>query len=380
MSESTEAPAAPPAGPVDALAALPLRTLVERLCGLEATLTAGGAVSNALRAAALRRMVERWREDEVAPTGRAPGLGTVSLTLPQQKVVVADADAFASWLAEHHPTEVDARITLTLPAAMLPGVLEVIETELLDAEMIEALNAPDPADATPDELAALQLARALRDRAVEVAPKPQFTKLLLEKLCTVAPAGVDAEGQAYAAAVFGADGSPIDGVKVVPGADPTARDADGNPTGPQPTSISVRLESEAKARAVAAATAQFDALLAGQPAVLGVDVEQIAGGNPEELMLAAGLEGEVLSDVNVARARAALEPEAADAEPSYDDDEGIPADAAAIDVLGLAAWRAMRKPQLQEECRRLSLDDSGTVKDLRGRLADWAATTAGMPS
>lgn len=349
MSESTT-------GDVDAVIAeleqLPLRVIVERLCRLEATLTAGGAISTVLRAAALRKMIGRWREDQVAPTGRAPGLGTVSLTLPQQKVTVDDEEAFASWLVQRHPTEVDATITLRVPPALLPAILESIDRELLDDEITAQLDAqlPPAPDETEEDLALVALARALRDREVTVKPKPQFTKLLLEQAVTVVPAGVGPDGEPYAAAVFADDGAVVDGVKVIPGADPTVE------TGPQPTSISVRLEAEAKARAVAAASAQFAALVAGQPPVLAVD-GSLAGGN--------------------------LEPEEALAEPSYDDEpeaDGIPDDAPAIEVLGLAAWRQMRKPQLQAECRRLELDDSGTVAELKGRLGDWAASTASVPS
>lgn len=390
MSDPTAADAAA-ADVVDELAALPLRTLVERLCGLEATLAAGGAISNVLREAARAKMTATWRAEHVAPTGRAPGLGTVSLTLPQQKVTIDDMDAFASWLAERHPSEVDATITLRVPATQLPAILAVIEADLLSPEIVEQLAGPDPADATEDELAAIALGRALRDRVVSLAPKGQFAKVLLEQRCTVMPGGVDEAGAAYPAAVFGEDGSVVDGVKVIPGADPTALDAEGNPTGPQPTSISVRLEGEAKARAVAAAAAQFAALVQGQPAVLAID-GSLAGGNPEPdpPLAGVGQPGELAGE---------WQPEDADAEPSYDDepdcggpaatchhpegyfdDEAIAPDAPAIDVIGLQAWRAMRKPQLQAECRRLELDDTGTVADLRGRLGNWAASTAGMPA
>lgn len=375
----TEPTPALPALPADAgLAALPQKVLTERLCQLEATLSAGAAVGLVLRGALQARMVEYWRREHVAPTNRALGLGTVTLPIPAEKVAVADEEAFASWLAERHPTEVDAVITLTLPAAELPGVLEVIEAELLTPELLEALGGPDPDDATPDELAAIVLARALRDRKVEVRPKPQFTKLLLEKLVTVMPGGVDEKGEAYSPAVFDDAGEVVAGVKVIPGADPTALDDDGRPVGPQPGSISVRLEAEAKARAAAAASTQFAALLAGAPGEV-LPLPEVAAGNQPGAVRVLG-PGDDPTDPAVGTW---LEgpPEEALAEPAYDDEEeGIAPDAPAVDVLGLSAWRAMRKPELQAECRRLELDDAGTVKDLRGRLADWAASTAGMPA
>jgi hypothetical protein len=247
------------------LAAAPVRVLTERLCEAEAYMGVVGALGVELRRELLARAVARWREDQAAPTFRAAGLGVVSLTVPQTRVVVADADEFASWVAETHPTEAVTRVVVDdVPPEQLEAVLDAVRGVV-------------------DELTAHGKVTA----AVEA--RPAYVKRLLEHDCTVVEAAPGEDGVTPPPAVFdNGSGTVIAGVKVIAGADPTKE------SGPEPTSITVRLESQAKADAAAQASARLaDVITSGLaalspagPSHVAVPAELLAAVPPEVLAAA----------------------------------------------------------------------------------------------
>jgi hypothetical protein len=192
--------------------------LTARLCEVEAGMAVLGKLGADLRAAITKRATSRWREDGAAPTYRVPNLGTVSLPIPQPKVVVDDMDAFASWCADHYPHQVTCVVTIS---DIAPDYL---------GETIDKAREIAPTDVVRGG----------------VVPAPAFVKGLLDH-ATVA------EGLALAAG----SGDVIDGVKVIAGGDPAKADS------PQPTNVSVRLDPQAKADAEAQATARLADVLAG---------------------------------------------------------------------------------------------------------------------
>lgn len=253
------------------LAAAPVRVLTERLCEAEAYMGVVGALGAELRRELLARAVARWREDEAAPTFRAAGLGVVSLTVPQTKVVVADAEAFATWVASHYPTEVTSRVVLE--AVPLDAVGDLV-AQLRERSDLEALG----------EL----LAGGVKVTAtLDVAGA--FVKRLLEQDCTVVEAAAGEDGVVPPPAVFdNGTGEVVDGVKVIAGADPTKLD------GPAPTSITVRLEAQAKADAAAQASARLADVVMSGLAALTPAAPQLVG-VPAELLEAAA---EVVDDAH----------------------------------------------------------------------------------
>lgn len=228
---------------VSPLAGANVRTLTQRLCEVEAVMAVVGQLSATLRAEVLERAVARWAEDGAAPTYRVPGFGSISLSVPQQKVVVADQGEFASWVAQRYPTEVAAGVRISCPADSLEMLLEGLE----------ALRAMPGVSI-----------------AADVAVAPAFTKRLLDSQVAVADSGGER------AAIDTTTGEVVAGVKVIPGADPD------NAAAPRPRSISVRLDPQAKADAEAQATARLVTVLeAGlAPALAGEVRELVADDDP----------------------------------------------------------------------------------------------------
>jgi hypothetical protein len=210
------------------LAGANVRTLTQRLCEVEAVMAVVGQLSATLRAEVLERAVARWAEDGAAPTYRVPGFGSISLSVPQQKVVVDDQGEFASWVAQRYPTEVAAGVRISCPADSLEMLLEGLE----------ALRA--------------------------------MPGVSIDSQVAVADSG-DTR-----AAIDTTTGEVVAGVKVIPGADPDNADA------PRPRSISVRLDPQAKADAEAQATARLVTVLeAGlAPALAGEVRELVADVDP----------------------------------------------------------------------------------------------------
>lgn len=224
------------------LAGANVRTLTQRLCEVEAVMAVVGQLSATLRAEVLDRAVARWAEDGAAPTYRVPGFGAISLSVPQQKVVVDDAGEFASWVAQRYPDEVVANVTIAVPTPLLEELLERIRADV-------------------DEVSAELSAR--------VDVRPQFAKRLLEQNVAVADSG-DTR-----AAIDTGTGEVVAGVKVIPGADPD------NPDAPKPRSISVRLDPQAKADAEAQASARLVTVLeAGLAPALAAEVAPVDDVDP----------------------------------------------------------------------------------------------------
>jgi hypothetical protein len=235
------------------LAAANVRVLTQRLCEVEALLDVIGRLGAQLRAELLDRAIARWREDGTAPTFRADGLGTVSLTVPKERVEVEVADAFASWVAQKHPEAATAQVAIACPPDRLEALLELLH-------------------AVVDEMPAVSMSAA-------VAVSPQFTKRLLEEEVIIAPAGSQTR-----AVIDETTGEVVEGVKVIAGADPAVAD------GPQPKSISVRLERQAKADAAAAAQARLGTVLergiadALAPTVRNLADADLAAGNMPDMV------------------------------------------------------------------------------------------------
>lgn len=91
--------------------------------------TADEATAKA-RIASLRASLEeearrRFQAERAAPSWNAPELGKVRFDPPGKwEAMVADHDAFGSWVAQHHPSE--ATGVIRLPAAELPDALEAL--------------------------------------------------------------------------------------------------------------------------------------------------------------------------------------------------------------------------------------------------------------
>jgi hypothetical protein len=200
-----------PASPYDALN---VAELTEQLCRVEAHLAAVGAIGAQIRDELATRAVRTWRADGVAPTWRAAGLGTVSLTVPNDKTIVDDPDALASWVAQRTPANVTATITIDVPPERLDDTLREVR------------------DLFPD----------LPARA-DAQVRPGYLPALLDAVAVLRPAD-DAPGETL---IVGDDGTVVDGLRFVPA--------------PAPKSISVRLADEVKRRAVAEASAQVAAAL-----------------------------------------------------------------------------------------------------------------------
>jgi hypothetical protein len=94
---------------------------------LEATAAKAGAEARitTLRAALEAEGRRRLEVEGAAPSWNAPKLGKVRLDPPGEfEAYVEDSDTFASWAAEHHPTEVTA--TLTINASDLEDALQAL--------------------------------------------------------------------------------------------------------------------------------------------------------------------------------------------------------------------------------------------------------------
>lgn len=167
--------------------------LVAQLLSAEARLDVIGARVTDVRHRLIERAVEFYQAEGVAPTMRAPGLGTVSLAVPKDKVAVDDVAAFAGWASSSYPTEVTA--VYRIPVMELPQAL------------VDALEA---AGVTP---------------ALEV--NPTWQKGFLEK--AACPDGVTV--------LDPHTGEIVDGLKLRPAS--------------LPSQISVRLDGEARNRASA---------------------------------------------------------------------------------------------------------------------------------
>lgn len=178
-------------------ASLPTRALMERLLAVQARMSALSALESDSRAILHGRALAELEEQGVAPTWRAPGLGTVVLTDPQPKLAVNDPAAFAAWAAEKHPEHVTA--TLTVPGELMPLLLAVLEHD-----------------------------ERFADADIE-APKftvgPTWTKGFLERCAEV-------DGELFAPET----GEPVPGAYLAPAA---------------PRVLQVRLDKEAKNRAAA---------------------------------------------------------------------------------------------------------------------------------
>lgn len=170
--------------------------LVAHLAALEARMGAIGEEAAKIRTALTARMVAQYQRDGMAPTGRAPGLGTVSLTLPKDRIMVTREGRaeFDSWVAERYPVETLA--TVKVDAGDADRVVEVLE------------------------------AAGVTHRGVEVQMHPAREKAITES------AVLTDSGEIITPA-----GEVIPGVAHIPA--------------PEPTRISVRLNPEAKARAAA---------------------------------------------------------------------------------------------------------------------------------
>lgn len=101
---------------------------VDRLLGelLEATAakTAASRRIDRLRDVLDTEARRRYAAEGAAPTWKAPKLGSVRLDPKDAKAYVADADAFASYVAQRFPSEVAARIELD--AVQLEAALEAL--------------------------------------------------------------------------------------------------------------------------------------------------------------------------------------------------------------------------------------------------------------
>lgn len=107
-----------------------------------------------------REARRRYSEEGAAPTWKAPRLGVVRLDPKDAKPYVDDAQAFANYVAERHPDEVEA--TITLPAASLEAAIDALDfagvgdyrallevrepfrTKLLEELKVETTAAVDP--------------------------------------------------------------------------------------------------------------------------------------------------------------------------------------------------------------------------------------------
>lgn len=208
---------------VDVFAGVNVLTITERLCEASAQVEVLGRLVATLRGELTARAIARWREDGMAPTFRAPGLGIVSLTVPQSKVVVDSADEFACWVADNHPSEVAGAIHITgIPTDRLAGLLEQMQAAAVDGVKVTASMAVSE-----------PYAKRLLEHDVAVADDGKTTQVVDTKL-----------------------GVAVLGVKVIAGADPRV------PEGPQPTSIRVLLDAQAKADAAAQADVRLAAFLA----------------------------------------------------------------------------------------------------------------------
>lgn len=100
---------------------------ISELLTVEARMGALGSRGAELRAKLTDRAREVMAVEGVAPTWRAKGLGTVSMSDPQPKVGVTNQDTFASWAAQRHPDQVTAQVLV--PADKLEDVLDVLTAE-----------------------------------------------------------------------------------------------------------------------------------------------------------------------------------------------------------------------------------------------------------
>ena len=220
------------------LSGVPIRTLAERVCEVEAHLAVLAELGSRLRAELVERAVGTWRADGVAPTYRIPGLGTVTLVVPKTKVAISDPEAFGSWCAQHHPAEVRAHITLTdVPPENLDRLLEEVRAWQLD-----------------------DTGRSRFTLAAAVQVTPGFPPTVLDAALVLGDVAANP------------DGVPIDGVTVHPGPDPSSLE------GPQPRTVSVRLEAQAKADAAAQASARLPAILTGGLAITPATPPEPASG------------------------------------------------------------------------------------------------------
>jgi hypothetical protein len=171
-----------------------LRQLIESLLSGEARLVSIGAHVTDMRRQLLDRALEFKRDEGVAPTLRAAGLGQVILTDPKPKVVISDQAAWQAWVTDNHPTEAIAIYRLPVSAV----------TEELQA----AFEACDPVG-----------------RRVDVEVNSAWQKRFLDT------AGGDSEH-----VLAPVTGELVDGLMLTEAAAP---------------GLSVRLDPEAKARAAA---------------------------------------------------------------------------------------------------------------------------------
>jgi hypothetical protein len=181
-----------------------------------------------------------------APTLRLPGLGTVSLALPKPHPEIVDADAFASWVAERHPSEVTTTVEIRgVTADELPEVLEAVRFAVMQVCLGHTTG--DRTEVDQMVTGRVTVREAFRNTLLDLAlgdrdkiGEPLFTPDTVEL---------------------------IDGVQVV--------DGGGSPT------MTVRLDKDAKARAIltgrAAAENDLTALDtppdAGMPAASPDDVD-----------------------------------------------------------------------------------------------------------
>lgn len=180
----------------------PIVDVVAELLTIEARMEGLGRRGAQLRADLEARAREAKARDGVAPTWRASGLGTASYSDPQPKVTVKDRAAFASWLGQRHPENVDASITVF---AAGPDVLERALAALAENDVPVG--------------------------PVELAIRPAFEKQFLAGCAAVDDPPTDE--------VFAPEsGERVDGLHLAPAA---------------PGRLSVRLNPEAKARATAEA-------------------------------------------------------------------------------------------------------------------------------
>lgn len=304
----------------------PVRALLDELLTIEARMAGLAQRGGDLRVELEARARKVKNDDGVAPTWRAPGLGTASFSDPQPKVVVKDEPALASWVAQRHPTEATATITV-------PGDTDTLERALA----------------------------ALAEEEVTIAGV----------VTTIRPAwltdfvkGCAAPDEAPSDEVWSADGEKVDGLYLAPAA--VGR-------------LSVRLDPEAKARAIAEL---------GDPLAAGILIRPIGElGAPVDQARARDIGAAILEeldaprDVHGDRINAALEDLAdeADGEPDYD---SHPVDAVVVAPLERTEAEEFNLPagdtldqlkvaQLRVLLINRHLPKGGNRPDLVERLRAW---------
>lgn len=95
------------------------REHVEAVLRLEGLAAAAQARAAAIRKALAEQARAELDAQGTAPTWRLPGIGTVTLPVTKDTVVVADEAGLLDWVRRHHPGEIVAQVRTSFRDALL---------------------------------------------------------------------------------------------------------------------------------------------------------------------------------------------------------------------------------------------------------------------